>query len=176
VRAHRRPPTANEAGRTRPLVALACAALLGLASACGGGGGGGNDNQNPPAPTPTATPSGPQAANVVLTVSASAPLQAFRLRLAYPTAAGSFRGSSDAVACTPPGNGTFVGNDRDDGVLTMVFANATDLSTPVSIGCTFDVAAGHTLAAGDLGASIVSVTSNDAVGDPTVASASVTLQ
>jgi hypothetical protein len=175
VRAHRRPLTAHRSGRTRPLIALAFAGVLALASACGGGGGG-NDNQNAPAPTATATPTGPQAANVVLTVNASAPLQSFRLRIAYPTGAGGFRGSSDTVACTPPGNGTFVGNDRDDGVLTLVFASATDLTTPVSIGCTFDVAAGHTLAAGDLGANIVSVTSNDVVGNPTVASASVTVQ
>jgi hypothetical protein len=162
------------------VLAVAMIALAFAAAGCGDGGfndnGGGGIN-----PTRTATPAGPTrtptpaptatggvtARTVVFAANASTANQGFQLRVAYPTAKGSFRGSADAVACTTDASGAqFIPNDQDNGTLILVFASAVNLPTAVNVTCTFDQT-GAALVAGDLVVTVQEVVINGSPGDVT---------
>jgi hypothetical protein len=99
--------------------------------------------------------------------TASAPLQAFQVRVSYPTAQGTFDGSGDAVSCTSNGGGIFTKNDNDAaGTLTLSVADTTNLGLPITVQCGFNVLG--TLAAGDLTVVVQEVVQNNASGDPSV--------
>src|SRR5436189_179090 len=57
-------------------------------------------------------------------------------------------------------------NDNDTGSLTLIVGNASNLTFPITITCTFD--ATGTLAASDLTVTVREVTQNGAPGDATV--------
>jgi hypothetical protein len=165
-------------------------AAMALSAGCGdndnGHGDNGNDNGGPirtstPSttstpgaatatpgvnPTATPTPTGGGQVNVGFEVASSAGVQGFDLRIAYPSAAGSFTGSGENVACTTTAAGSFIKNDNDTGTLTLIVANASNLTFPITFSCTFD--ATGSLAAGDLTVTVREVTQNGAPGDTTV--------
>ncbi len=117
------------------------------------------------APTVAPTP-GPGATQTVdFDFTAAAAVQGFQIRVAYPTAKGSFTGSADGVACTQTGGGgIFTKNDNDAaGTLTLSVANTSDLTFPVNIECTFD--ATSAIATSDLTITVQEVTQNNAPGD-----------
>ena len=116
-------------------------------------------------PVPTATPGG-STVNVGFNVASSAGVQGFDLRVAYPTAKGSFTGAGENVACTTTAAGSFIKNDNDTGNLTLIVANASNLTFPITVSCTFD--ATGSLAASDLTVTVREVTQNGAPGDTTV--------
>jgi hypothetical protein len=116
-------------------------------------------------PGPTATP-GAATVNVGFSVASSAGVQGFDLRIAYPTAKGSFTGAGEDVACTTTAAGSFIKNDNDTGSLTLIVANASNLTFPITFSCTFD--ATGSLATGDLTVTVREVTQNGAPGDTTV--------
>jgi hypothetical protein len=110
-----------------------------------------------PTPQVTAT-AGAQTRNVTFTANSSASILGFDLRVAYPTAKGSFTGSADAVACSTTAGGVLTKNDQDNGTLILSVANSSNLTFPITINCTFDDTSGGTLAAGDLTATVREVT------------------
>jgi hypothetical protein len=116
-------------------------------------------------PAPTATGGG-NTANVSFNVASSAGVQGFDVRVAYPTAKGSFTGTGEDVACSTSAGGSFIKNDNDTGSLTLIVGNASNLTFPITITCTFD--ATGTLAASDLTVTVREVTQNGAPGDATV--------
>jgi hypothetical protein len=118
-------------------------------------------------PAATATPGAGGTANVGFNVASTAGVQGFDLRIAYPSAKGSFTGTGEDVSCTTTAAGSFIKNDNDTGTLTLIVANASNLTFPVTISCTFDQSGG-TLAAGDLTVTVREVTQNGAPGDTTV--------
>ena len=161
-------------------------AAMALTSGCGDNdnSSNGNDNGNPnpqrtatPAPqrtatpttananpTPTATAGGnPVAQTVTFGFTSAAAIQAFQIRAAYQTADGNFNGSIDAVACTLTGSGQLTKNDNDTGLLTLSVANASALTFPLSIACTFDATSGIT--ASDITVTVQEVTVNNAPGN-----------
>jgi len=171
-------------------------AAMTFAAGCGdndnGHGDNGNDNGGPirtstPSRTSTpgahtATPGGPTATpaptatggggtttqNVGFNVTSTANnVQGFDLRIAYPSAKGSFTGSGEDVACTTTGGGTFTKNDNETNhQLVLILAGTSNLTFPVSFSCTFD--ATSAIAASDLTVTVREVTQNGAAGDPTV--------
>ena len=168
----------DRGGRTTLGIIVTALALI-FGSGCGGGGGGSDENPVPtptpvptttstttPVPQPTATQVGPTTATVSIDLTATAALQGFDVRLAYPTDIGGFSGSGENVECTTASTGTFVKNDTDDGNLALILARPTALAFPVRITCTFEQAPGHTLGSDDLVATVREVTSNATVGNP----------
>jgi len=120
-----------------------------------------------PTPVATSTPSGTTTVNVGFDVTSSAGVQGFDLRVAYPTAKGSFTGSGEDVACTTTAGGSFIKNDNDSsGTLTLIVANASNLTLPITISCTFDESS--TLTPSDLTVTVREVTQNGAPGDVSV--------
>ncbi|MEO6028599.1 MAG: hypothetical protein ABIR79_17160 [Candidatus Binatia bacterium] len=160
-------------------------AAMALTSGCGdndNSGDNGNDNGNPnpqrtatpapqrtatpanPNPTPTSTAGGnPVAQTVTFGFTSAAAIQAFQVRAAYQTADGNFTGSIDAVACTLTGSGLLTKNDNDTGLLTLSVANASALTFPISIACSFDATSGIT--ASDITVTVQEVTVNNAPGN-----------
>ncbi len=92
--------------------------------------------------------------------------EGFHLEVSYPLAKGGFVGSADGVACSTNGGGFFIANDRDDGTMALIEASAFALSFPIDITCLFEEAPGESLAAADLGITIVEVVEGGAPGDP----------
>ncbi len=116
-------------------------------------------------PNPTQTASGTTTQNVGFNFTATAGIQAFQVRVAYPTAKGSFTGSAENVACTVTGGGgIFTKNDNDSaGTLTLSVANTSNLTFPVDVACTFDATTAITTA--DLTITVQEVTENNAPGN-----------
>jgi hypothetical protein len=104
-------------------------------------------------------------------VSASAPVQAFQLRVFYSTADGSFDGGAENVDCTSSGGGIFTKNDNDTGTLTLSVADTTNLALPLQIRCGFN-ALGE-FSEDDLTVTVQEVTQNNLPGDPSVLSVDV---
>jgi hypothetical protein len=105
--------------------------------------------------------------NVGFNVTSSAGVQGFDLRIAYPSAKGSFTGSGEDVACTTTAAGSFIKNDNEsNSTLTLIVANASNLTFPITFSCTFD--ASSSLAASDLTVTVREVTQNGAPGDTSV--------
>jgi hypothetical protein len=165
-----------------------------MTAGCGdndNGNDNGNDNQAPnptrtatPGPNPTQTPTGggdptttptPDGAatanTVTFNVAASAAAQGFDLQVTYPTDKGEFRGSADGVACTTTSGGSFVPNDLDNGTLRLVVGNATNLTFPYTITCTYD--ATSAVASGDFAVTVRSVVQNGVDGDPSILTVTV---
>ena len=120
-------------------------------------------------PVPTATSGGGTTTqNVGFNVASSASnVQGFDLRIAYPSAKGSFTGSGENVACTTTGGGTFVKNDVEaNSTLTLILAGTSSLTFPITFSCTFD--ATSALSTSDLTVTVREVTQNGTAGDPTV--------
>ena len=111
---------------------------------------------------------------VALTVTASAALQGFRFTVNYPTAKGGISGSGDNTGCSSNAP-NFVSNDLDDGEAIVIVANATNLTFPLQITCTFDENEGQTLTAGDVTITGVSVTENGQAGNPASLSVGVSV-
>ena len=164
---------------TTQIVAAMAVALMMVTAGCGDNVNDNNSNDNTVRPTRTQTPTvnrtatpgaGPTATpgtvatstptngtpqTVTFTASSSAQIQGFDLRVTYPTAKGSFRGSADAVDCTSAAPG-FTKNDKDDGNLTLISASASNITFPVTITCTFDATTAIT--ASDIGVTVREVT------------------
>lgn len=118
------------------------------------------------AANPTATPGGGTTTQTVdFDFAAANGIQAFQVRVAYPTAKGSFTGSAENVACTVTGGGgIFTKNDNDTaGTLTLSVANTANLTFPVNVECTFDATSAIT--ASDLTITVQEVTQNNAPGN-----------
>jgi hypothetical protein len=115
---------------------------------------------------PTATPGGGTTTQTVdFDFTAANGIQAFQVRVAYPTAKGSFTGTAENVACTVTGGGgIFTKNDNDTaGTLTLSVANTANLTFPVNVECTFDATSAITTA--DLTITVQEVTQNNAPGN-----------
>jgi hypothetical protein len=168
-------------------------AALAMTGGCGDNDNSGSDNGNdnggpvatrtatPAAPVVTATPAGPTATTApVVTATpgggtttqtvdfdftAANGIQAFQVRVAYPTANGSFTGSAENVNCNVTGGGgIFTKNDNDAaGTLTLSVANTSNLTFPVNVECTFD--ATTAIASGDLTVTVQEVTQNNGPGN-----------
>ncbi|MCC6849463.1 MAG: hypothetical protein IT294_13260, partial [Deltaproteobacteria bacterium] len=164
-------------------------AALAMTGGCGDNDNSDNGNDNGgPGPVRTATP-GPAATPTTITATATPVtqptqtpgevtqqtvdfdftaangIQAFQVRVAYPTAKGSFTGAADQVACTVTGGGgIFTKNDNDAaGTLTLSVANTSDLTFPVNVECTFDATAAIT--SDDLTVTVQEVTQDNAPGN-----------
>ena len=125
-------------------------------------------------PTPTATPGGGTTTQTVdFNVTSTAGVQGFKLTVNYPTAKGSFQGSADSVACTTTAGGSFVPNDKDNGTMTLIVGNATNLTFPIPISCKFD--ATSTITSSDITVSVDDVTQGGVSGDKTVLSVATTV-
>ena len=129
----------------------------------------------PPAASVAPRAPAPTFVAVHFTFTATAELQGYQLEIAYPLAKGGFAGSAGNVACTAGGDAIFVANDRDDGTLVLIEANAAPLTFPREVRCTFAQDAGATLAAADLGVTVVEVVEDGAAGNPTDLLVDVTL-
>ena len=167
-------------------------AALALTGGCGdndnsdNGNDNGNDNGGPVAtrtatPGPVATPTAVAPTSTPVTGPTSTPgattqtvdfdftaangIQAFQVRVAYPTAKGSFTGSDDQVACNiTGGGGIFTKNDNDAaGTLTLSVANTSNLTFPINVECTFDATSAIT--SGDLTVTVQEVTQNNGPGN-----------
>lgn len=168
-------------------------AALALTGGCGDNDNSGNFNDNndnggpvatrtaTPGPVRTATPGGATATpvtqptqtpgggtttqNVAFDFTAANGIQAFQVRVAYPTAKGSFTGEADQVACTiTGGGGIFTKNDNDaGGTLTLSVANTSNLTFPINVACTFDATSAITTA--DLTVTVQEVTQNNGPGN-----------
>ena len=164
------------------LLAAMMVAALALSAGCGDNDndGGGNGASPTPVRTPTpvitATPSSGTTASVAFNVTASVTLSGFQFTATYPSAKGSFTGSADGVSCTTTSVGLFTKNDQDNGNLVLSVANASALTLPVSINCTFDVVTGQNLAAGDIGITNREVVNEDGgQGDPNALTVNVSV-
>jgi hypothetical protein len=118
------------------------------------------------APNPTATTGGGSTTQTVdFDFTAANGIQAFQVRVAYPTAKGSFTGSAENVACTVTGGGgIFTKNDNDSaGTLTLSVANTANLTFPVNVECTFDATSAITTS--DLTITVQEVTQNNGPGN-----------
>ncbi len=107
--------------------------------------------------------------SVLFSLTADRPLAGVQIDVFYPIAKGSFAGSADSADCKPRGapHAIFVVNDRDDGRMTFIIADATALPFPIEVVCIFDANPGATLTAADLDVVVVEVTTEQgAVGDP----------
>ena len=167
-------------------------AALALTGGCGDNDNSGNVNDNGARPTRTATPgpqrtstpaAGPTATQVANPTATSTPtggtttqnvsfdftaangIQAFQVRVAYPTAKGSFTGSAENVNCNVTGGGgIFTKNDNDAaGTLTLSVANTSNLTFPVNVACTFDATSAITQS--DLTVTVQEVTQNNGPGN-----------
>lgn len=167
-------------------------AALAMTGGCGDNDNSGSDNGNdnggpvatrtatPAAPVVTATPAGPATTTPVVTATpgggtttqtvdfdftAANGIQAFQVRVAYPTANGSFTGSAENVNCNVTGGGgIFTKNDNDSaGTLTLSVANTANLTFPVNVECTFD--ATTPITSGDLTVTVQEVTQNNGPGN-----------
>ena len=77
-------------------------------------------------------------ATVTFAFNASAPLQAFQVRVSYPIAKGTFVGSAGNVSCTSDGGGIFTKNENDaNGTLVLSTADTSNLTFPITIRCGF---------------------------------------
>ncbi len=116
-------------------------------------------------PTTTATPGGTTTTqNVGFNFTAANGIQAFQVRIAYPTANGSFTGSDENVNCTTASGGIFTKNDNDSaGTLTLSVANTSNLTFPVDVACTFD--ATTPITSSDLTVTVQEVTQNNGPGN-----------
>ena len=115
---------------------------------------------------PTATPGGGTTTQTVgFNFTAANGIQAFQVRIAYPTAKGSFTGSAENVECTiTGGGGIFTKNDNDSaGTLTLSVANTANLTFPVDVSCTFDATSAITTS--DLTITVQEVTQNNSPGN-----------
>jgi hypothetical protein len=118
------------------------------------------------ATNPTATPGGGTTTQTVgFNFTAANGIQAFQVRIAYPTAKGSFTGSAENVTCTiTGGGGIFTKNDNDSaGTLTLSVANTANLTFPVDVSCPFDATSAIT--ASDLTITVQEVTQNNGPGN-----------
>ncbi len=127
------------------------------------------------APNPTATGGAPTTQTVDFDFTAANGIQAFQVRVAYPTANGSFTGSAENVNCTVTGGGgIFTKNDNDSaGTLTLSVANTANLTFPVNVECTFD--ATTPIASGDLTVTVQEVTQNNGPGNAADLTVAVTV-
>jgi len=115
---------------------------------------------------PTATPGGGTTTQTVgFNFTAANGIQAFQVRIAYPTAKGSFTGSAENVECTiTGGGGIFTKNDNDSaGTLTLSVANTANLTFPVDVSCPFDATSAITTS--DLTITVQEVTQNNSPGN-----------
>lgn len=112
---------------------------------------------------------------VTFGLTVSEPVQAFQLRVSYPTAKGSFVDSADNVSCTSDGGGIFTKNDNDAaGALTFSIADASNLGFPIQVRCAFS--ANGELAASDFTVVVQEVTQNNGLGDPAVLAVTVDVE
>ncbi|MCC6763872.1 MAG: hypothetical protein IT293_04335 [Deltaproteobacteria bacterium] len=118
-----------------------------------------------PVTAPTATPGETTTQTVDFDFTAANGIQAFQVRVAYPTAKGSFTGEADQVACTVTGGGgIFTKNDNDAaGTLTLSVANTSNLTFPVNVECSFDATSAIT--SDDLTVTVQEVTQDNGPGN-----------
>lgn len=109
-----------------------------------------------------------------MTVDARVPVQAFLLRVRYPTSKGSFQGSGEDVACTTEARGIFTRNDDDQGSLMLSVADATELAFPIDITCLFGAEQG--IAMEDLDVVVQEVVSNNGSADPSFVTVDVAVE
>jgi hypothetical protein len=131
----------------------------------------------PTSSAPRARDGGSRAGTITVRfhLEATTAIQGLHLEIGYPVAKGGFVGSADGVACFSSGSGFFIPNDRDDGTMALLQANAVALTFPFDIRCRFEQATGATLTAADLDITIKEVTEDGAVGDPSHLIATVEL-
>jgi hypothetical protein len=111
-------------------------------------------------------------ATVTFAFNASAPLQAFQVRVSYPIAKGTFVGSAGDVSCTSDGGGIFVKNENDaNGTLVLSTADAGNLTFPITIRCGFSAVG--TVAGSDFTVVVEEVTQNNTPGDVSILSVGV---
>jgi hypothetical protein len=111
-------------------------------------------------------------ATIAFAITASAPVQAFLIRVTYAPAQGTFVGAGGDVSCTSDGGGFFVKNEDDAaGTLTLIVADAVDLTFPITLRCGFSAVG--SIDASDFSVRVDDVTQNNVHGDTSVVTVGV---
>lgn len=103
---------------------------------------------------------------VVFRFSARTGLEGFDIRVAYPTAVGSFGNASRPADCSAGSGMIVTANDRGNGELRLLVASAQALPFPLDVFCHFAVEPGGSIDAGAFGVRVAEVASNGKKADP----------